>query len=386
MPDVSRAAVRITITIAVLCIAMGSAVALDPHLDPIQVPGSCPACHVGHGKSRSPMLPAPQTELCLSCHGGPAAREKAAAERRLGQGARPPDLSTALAQLFVHPMDDQAYSRWESGSVTCTSCHSPHRGSTELSSGARAGGGRMSARDPSRTEIELCTECHGTPGPGAGNPREIGALIDPRNRSLHAIGTPSRDTSPSVMPSLAGKEISCSDCHGNSDSDGVRGPHGSAVRSILRSSYERNDGNAESATTYSLCYGCHDRGKVLDSPSFPEHRLHVVGERTSCSTCHDAHGSRENRAMIRVSRRAAIVGVSPSGRTGELAFRSSGPGLGSCSLTCHGFDHGPAEYGGAAIAPSDVANPRDFTAPRVGAAERTGSRPTNRRPRGQRRD
>ena len=37
---------------------------------------------------------------------------------------------------------------------------------------------------------------------------------------------------------------------------------------------------------------------------------------------------------------------SPSASTGRLLYVSNAAGTGSCYLTCHGFDHAPAEYGG----------------------------------------
>ena len=46
----------------------------------------------------------------------------------LGSIARPQSLASDLSQPFVHALDEEAYSRYEPGVVTCTSCHSPHRG------------------------------------------------------------------------------------------------------------------------------------------------------------------------------------------------------------------------------------------------------------------
>jgi predicted CXXCH cytochrome family protein len=106
------------------------------------------------------------------------------------------------------------------------------------------------------------------------------------------------------------------------------------------------DGEQESFETYGLCYRCHDREKVLASPLFPEHYLHVVDRQVSCATCHDAHGSIENRALIRFGNTRIVTGVSPSASLDVLAFDSTMPGSGSCYLTCHGYDHAPAHYGG----------------------------------------
>ena len=40
----------------------------NPHTDSMQVAGGCASCTKGHGVSGSPMLRAPQHEVCLGCH------------------------------------------------------------------------------------------------------------------------------------------------------------------------------------------------------------------------------------------------------------------------------------------------------------------------------
>jgi len=149
-----------------------------------------------------------------------------------------------------------------------------------------------------------------------------------------------------VIPSLSGREISCTDCHGNDAPAGARGPHGSGVAFILRAGYATADGNDEASSAYALCYECHDRERVLSSSAFPAHRLHVVDQRASCSTCHNPHGSADNRALIRFGEEPGSVALSMSLSTGRLAFDSLGPGSGACYVTCHGYDHAPAVYGG----------------------------------------
>jgi len=343
---VSRAALKPGTALAVILLA-SSAGAIDPHLDPGLVPEGCPACHLGHGAPQSPMLPMAQADLCLSCHGSAVSRDAVVMKGQLAPDARPRDLSGVAAQPFVHPVDAQAYSRYGTG-VTCTSCHSPHRGMDPqaLSQSLPTGVQKSSPRNPGRREYELCTECHGGAGLEGRDPMGISGRTDPRNPSFHPLEAPSRDGSQSVSSSLTGQMINCTDCHGNSDPGGVRGPHGSGERSILRSRYDQFDGRTESAETYSLCYGCHSRDRVLASPEFPTHELHVVGLRVSCSTCHDAHGSVDNRGLIRFGGQALAAGVGPSPSTGALAYQSNVPGTGTCYLMCHGYDHAPESYGG----------------------------------------
>jgi predicted CXXCH cytochrome family protein len=329
-----------------LTVVGAAGTASDPHMDQTVVPGSCMACHRGHGTTLSPMLPAPQSAVCLSCHGSQSSRDKAALDRDLGTGARPQLMSSVLNQPFVHPISDEAYSRREPGVVTCTSCHSPHRGTGQIATDAGdVVVQKRSPRDPARLEFELCLECHGGLGPAARNSLEISGRLEPNSGSYHPVRSVASDGSPSVLPELTGREINCTDCHGNSDPKGPAGPHGSGVRFLLKSEYVTTDGSEESALTYALCYRCHQREQVLDSAVFPEHRRHVVDERASCATCHDAHGSVANRALIGFGEQTRPVGVSPSGMTGRLAFDSLGPGSGACYVSCHGYDHAPATYG-----------------------------------------
>ncbi len=201
----------------------------------------------------------------------------------------------------------------------------------------------MSPKDPRRFEYELCEGCHGSRGALTQNLADISRMLDPGNRSYHPVQAPARDGSPSVIPSLRGREINCSDCHGTSDPQGARGPHGSPEPFLLKARYTTVDGGADSSAT--LCFACHEREAVLRASPFPGHGTHVEALRASCATCHSGHGSVANRALIRFGEETLIAGVAPSARTGRLAFVSTSPGSGACYLTCHGRDHAPETYG-----------------------------------------
>lgn len=311
----------------------------------------CASCHRGHGVSRSPMLPAPQKELCLDCHGFRADRERAIRQGRVAAGGNAILVGSALQAPYPHPVSAAAFSAAERGRVTCTSCHSPHRGHRDPSAGAMPPGRpRLSPRDPDRFEYELCESCHGSGGATAQSPDDISRFLNPGNPSYHPVEAPSRETSPSVIPGLSGREINCTDCHGNSDPRGSRGPHGSGEPHILLARYDTLDGSVESPDAYALCYRCHRRQAVLDSRAFPEHRRHVVELRASCATCHAAHGAVGNRALVRFGEEGFVSAVAPSLEGGRLDFVSQSPGSGACYLTCHGEDHAPETYGGLGAA------------------------------------
>lgn len=315
---------------------------LNPHLDSSVVPNGCQSCHAGHGTPGSPMLPSAQKQLCMSCHGGPASAVQKLAAGVLTPGARPS--SIAQRGAFGHPVDEAGFSR--SKGVTCASCHSPHRGMPERHGHDKPDGRKkLSPRDPRQFEHELCESCHGGNDATVRGATDIARRFNPGNASFHPVEAPAVSSSRSVAPSLTGKEINCTDCHGNDDRAGSAGPHDSSVRHVLRDPYEEEDGNAESASAYTLCYGCHDRESILRGDSFPQHAKHISDLRTSCATCHDPHGSVANRALIRFGQDSDRTKVAASQIAGRLAFVSNGPGSGSCYLTCHGYDHAPASYG-----------------------------------------
>lgn len=337
--------------IAVMLVLLAlSAAAKDPHLDLSLVPSGCAGCHEGHGSSGSPMLGTPQKSVCLGCHESQAAIDRQKALGRIGGHAKPPIVGADLALPFSHPVSDKAFSEHEEGTVACTSCHSPHRRSGGL--GTPAGQPKPSPRDPRKREHELCDGCHGGLGPVIGS-RSMGQRVDPGNVSSHPVRASAKDRSPSVRPELAGKEINCSDCHGGRPGQSARGVHGSTVRGLLVKNYVATDGAADPITGYELCWNCHEAKAVMDESrsTFPLHKLHVMEEHASCATCHDAHGSSVNRSLVPFGIGGVpVAGVSPSIKAGSLAFSSDAPGSGTCSLTCHGYDHAPESYGLKSIA------------------------------------
>ncbi len=343
---------RATLTTLVLVAAAGLAIGemaiaggLNPHLNPAEILVGCSACHRGHGVPNSPMLGQAQKPTCLACHGSQAGLDWMVRQGVIAGTARPDLLSATLAKPFVHPISDSGLAAIDRLGVTCTSCHSPHRSLADPGAGGPPSGRpRLSPKDPSRFEFELCLTCHGRASGGA-DLSSISRLLDPSSRSYHPVKVPSSGSSPSVLPGLAGGQINCTDCHGNDDPAGPAGPHGSQISFILAFDYAMADGAEESRRTYALCYRCHDRRVVLESPRFPGHSQHIERERASCATCHSPHGAIGNRALIRFGEQTQLASVAPSASTGRLAFISDAPGAGACYLNCHGKDHAPETYG-----------------------------------------
>lgn len=330
--------------------AGAASVGANPHFDRTVLPKGCVSCHEGHGAPRSPMLGKPQKDVCLRCHGGQVDVDRAVAGGLLSPGSRPPLLSAALALPSQHPLSPSAFRRGTKLDVVCTSCHSPHRSAPPGRGAAAAGGTRYpSVMSASTLEYELCEGCHGGLGAATASRLDVSRLFSPTNASYHPVEAPTSRRSPSVAPALAGKFVNCTDCHGSDEPFGARGPHGSRTRKLLARPYTTVDGAGESVEAFALCYSCHDRTAILERSAFPEHSKHIVDLKASCATCHNAHGSIANRALIRFGEDATFGGVAPSAKDGRLSFVSTGPGSGSCYLSCHGKDHGPASYGMAKL-------------------------------------
>lgn len=322
----------------------GQVPSVNPHVDLSVIPGSCVACHRGHGVSGSPMLPSAQVELCLECHGTRADFDGQVREGVVNPGTEPILLGSLLEKPYPHALQRELFSEHDTG-VTCTSCHSAHRSIPPAISGTQRQ--RRSPKNPNRFEFELCLSCHGDHANllAPVGSSDIGRLVGTHNPSYHPIKARSLERSPSLDPELTGREINCTDCHGNDDRTGSRCLLGSNVAGLLSFDYVAVDGAPESGSTYYLCYRCHIRDLVLSEASpFPVHALHVVEERTSCATCHNPHGSTDYRALIRFGEHLESGVVSPSA-SGVLGFESLSSGSGSCSLTCHGRNHDPEAYG-----------------------------------------
>lgn len=339
-----------------------SPIAVPSHAGPIA--GGCGLCHVPHGAGFVPLLRGSGAASmddagCLTCHGGhdPAA----------------PNIQPSLRQVSGHFVDRHrgAHRADETPAeaathVSCVDCHDPHRSNARTAagpmdiSGALEGvpgvtltGGEL---DEAQFEYEVCLRCHSgweTTAHGFPVRRQIEQFdlareIDPGNPSHHAVAAPGQNPN---VPSLQGtwsesSTVRCTDCHAGEEGEPA-GPHGSPHEWLLAGEYRTGDGITESPRSYQLCYSCHSRSSILANESFPEHRLHIVDERTSCAVCHDPHGVSQTQGdpmghthLINFD----ISVVDPDPTTGRLEFVDMGSEVGSCNLTCHGRTHSPESY------------------------------------------
>jgi ribosomal protein L40E len=237
----------------------------------------------------------------------------------------------------------------------CVDCHHPHYVSKENRFAGLRGRRVVNQVVDVVKEYEVCYRCHADSANLPGKYTNKRIEFSPTNPSYHPVEAEGKNTAvvslirPYIEKKVQPTDISvlsCSSCHGNDDSDGPRGVHGSRHQFILIDNYNVNDNISESQLNYALCYRCHSRNSILGNESFRFHSLHIMGTSvqhpgTSCYTCHSAHGSAEYRYLIKFN---PLV-VTPNSK-GLLKFQEKGTSKfsGECYLSCHGVDHGPKSY------------------------------------------
>lgn len=329
---------------------------------------ACRSCHRPHtaGGHQRLLIFNNDEDNCLICHDGRIARTNIRSEI---------DKITSHDPRRYTDRHDPTETRAElNPHVECADCHNPHAvaaqppisgyipiGATLAQvKGVNIGGAPV---ERAQYEYEVCFRCHGDGAvPISGRIGRQAASdnmriqFSPTNPSFHplAISSPSQDTV-SLVPGLArGSLIRCTDCHNNDagrrmGGGGPDGPHGSIHDFLLERNYTVTDNNAESEYEYAMCYKCHQRSIVLSDRSFPEHRKHIVEERSPCSACHDPHGV--SLTQIAGSDHTHLINfdttiVRPEPSTGRLEYKDLGRFTGSCTLVCHGERHRDERYGG----------------------------------------
>ncbi len=333
------------------------------HGDQRLMPKSCRACHRG-----MKMAIRNEEETCFNCHGDPVKRQQMISAGYLKDSGRMQlfNIESELRKPYNHPVltvqgvhDKEEVLPEDIVSASrhseCADCHEPHQVS-ERSPLSGISGKRVGSFATNITkEYELCYKCHGRSAnlPADSTDKQLEFRIT--NRSYHPVEAEGANAHVISLksPYVARKErpgdvsiITCTDCHGNDNASGPKGPHGSIYRGLLVANYDIEDGRSENSHAYALCYRCHDRTSLLGDESFPYHSLHILGNRsknqpgTSCFTCHDAHGS-SNQFLIRFN-----TDIVEENQAGKLQFKAQGVATrhGSCALNCHGVEHEPKSY------------------------------------------
>jgi len=322
----------------------------------------CENCHRPHSAPGRKFLLHQATEegTCYSCHNGNVAAKNIQAE--IAKLSR----HTVTATTGTHDPTEQAVVG--TMHVECVDCHNPHASKAGTGSpngpltgvrGVNIGGAAVAT---AAAEYEICFRCHAdstTRNPAPLVARQIAQpnirlKFQTSNPSYHSVAGVGRATSvPSLIaPWTTGSVMKCTDCHNNNAGPGnagtgPNGPHGSTIRPLLERQYILTDRTSYSTANYALCFKCHNSTTVMSSNSFREHSLHVSGQSTPCSVCHDPHGvpspgTTTNNARL-INFNTAVVTPSSSG---ILRWESTNPTTrqGRCYLTCHGMNHNPLSY------------------------------------------
>lgn len=313
--------------LAGLVITAFAASGMATHLDRSKNPGGCASCHQDLG--RRTLKP---YDICFSCHGTSAAAKGLLAKT---------ELASVFNKRYKHPIVDTAgvhrpaeeLPEKNAGTprhVACEDCHKIHEVTAGKPLVRITGYSRSRARvKEAQYEYEICYNCHADSVNlplGAKNKR---LEFDQNNLSYHPVeGVGKNMRVPSLTKSLnVMSTITCTSCHGNDDTYGPRGPHGSNIAGMLRYEYVRHE-TAESPVSYALCYSCHDRGSILNNASFKTHKEHIVYNHIPCSACHVSHGTEKNQHLIEFS--TDFVGFVPL-----PTYMPTLDGRPTCLLKCH---------------------------------------------------
>lgn len=320
---------------SLLLLGWSAMAAQSSHQDDFKNPSGCGGCHKGRGATGTPLLRHNNEDICFGCHGV------------FSRGKSKRDIQSVFNKRSIHPVAETTkyHVRGEDlpertptapRHISCYDCHAVHEGTPEIPWAGAPGYAktRMRLRKAS-FEYELCYRCHSDSENLPSNQKNKRLEFDPYNESYHPVESSGRNTFvPSLVRGLnVNSKIRCTDCHGNSDSTGARGPHGSDYEPILLAEYRTADG-VESAKAYELCYMCHDRRSILGDDSFRKHNLHVANKSVSCHTCHTSHGSVLNKHLIEFN----ILVVAPTNGYGRPEYLPDQTQP-KCYLKCHGTDH-----------------------------------------------
>jgi predicted CXXCH cytochrome family protein len=324
--------VLLCLALASVCLGAQLSIVNPTHTDRSKNPFGCAGCHKGHGKIGTAMLDSSKNEICFSCHGFSVTPGKIGSKE---------DLETVFRKRYRHPVvETSQYHRPAEQlpernpsvprHVACQDCHMVHVSTQGNPLAGVQGYARGAVRDlePGK-EYMLCYKCHSDSANLPSTSTNKTLEFDTGNASYHPVeGRGKNPSVPSLInPLNAGSTITCTDCHGNDDKYGPKGPHGSNYEFILKAQYLQTE-SAESANAYDLCYSCHDRQSILGNVSFQKHKEHIVYNRVPCAACHSPHGSRRNPHLIEFDTTFVGIGRLPN-------YAPSPDGRPVCLLRCH---------------------------------------------------
>lgn len=325
------------------------------HMTPAVNPEECSGCHSGIGSRNTSLLRGERDTVCLRCHGSGRGRKAQDIERVFAKPSRHPVYETSI----YHSAGEQLPEKFSTvpRHVSCLDCHKSHMSDPEKpwrgTKGYKPSKVRMAAKGTpplglsireAGDEFDLCYLCHSDSANLPPDSRNISAELDPTNMSYHPVEMPgkNRDVTSLVRQLNVNSLLNCGSCHGNNDSNGPRGPHGSDHSPILVAEYRTKDG-PEGPKAYELCYMCHDRRSINANDSFAWHNRHVALFGISCYSCHASHGSPNNRHLIDFS--ALRVGDRVKSLANGIGpyYWPDMPRKPRCLLSCHDATH---DYGG----------------------------------------
>jgi predicted CXXCH cytochrome family protein len=325
-----------------------------PHGDKTKLLKGCASCHKGHGIYNTPMLSERKELYCFRCHGQGMYVEKAKNDGDVARDAITSDIQREFEKPYHHPIEKIGIHRYGEilpeveasmpRHIACGDCHHHHYVKKENKMSGIQGTNKDGLKLRITSEYELCFNCHSHSANLPADQTNKAEIFNISNPSFHPVITYGKNTDvPSLVPPLTtSSQITCTDCHNNDDPGGPKGPHGSSYRYMLSKNYTTVD-SAEGSFQYELCYSCHRRNSILSNEGFQLHDLHISAVGTSCRSCHNPHGSIQYTHLIEFNRSS----VTPS-NSGQLGYTDFGSRAGQCFLNCHGKDHDPAVYPGAA--------------------------------------
>ncbi|NOY52629.1 MAG: hypothetical protein GXP58_03300 [Deltaproteobacteria bacterium] len=330
----------------------------------------CENCHRPHTAGRHERILnfSAEEENCLRCHDGNVAST---------------DVQSELSKLSSHPVantlgvhDPLENPATMNRHVECVDCHNPHQANGQTATAPNVSGALQGVTGvnisglkvtPASYQYEICFKCHGDTDPGPPpvtrqiqevNKRLQFDLTSPSYHPVEGAGV-NTNVPTLIAPYTPTTIIYCTDCHNNDSGpggggNGPAGPHGSQWPYLLEREYDLADNTLETPSTYALCYKCHNRTLLLQTPSpdgFP-HDTHVLpgtnnNGNAPCSICHDPHGI--SNSLGNGTNNAHLINfdttiVTPDPGSGKLEYDSLGTFHVECYLSCHNYDHSPSSY------------------------------------------